>query len=248
MLSAASLIAILAGSCAGALVSGVSGFAFGLVALSFWVWQLDPGFLAPMVVFGSIVTQSSSLAASRQPMDRSRLLPFLVGGIMGVPIGVLLLDVMDILMFKTMVGVLLVAYSSYLLLVRPGPPIRFGGRLADGAAGFVGGIMGGMAGLNGPAPVIWCTLRGWNKDAQRGVLQIFLLSTQVIALAGYAVTGKLTGPVLKVLALMLPAVIICGWIGARVCERISERLFKQLVLVLLLFSGVALLAGALTQS
>lgn len=125
-----------------------------------------------------------------------------------MPVGVLFLDVMGIRTFKTTTGVLLVAYSLYLLLSVPGTAIRFGGRLADGAAGFAGGVMGGLAGLNGPAPVLWCTLRGWNKDIQRSVLQVFFLATQIIALACYAVAGKLTGPVLNAFVLMLPAALI----------------------------------------
>jgi len=242
-MSAVTLFVMFAGSCAGAFVSGVSGFAFGLVALSFWAWAFDPSFLAPMVVFGSIITQSMSLAVTRHGLDWPRLLPLLVGGVIGVPVGILLLDVMDIGVFNTIVGILLVTYSLYLLLAVSVPAVRFGGRLADGTAGFVGGVMGGLAGLSGPAPVLWCTLRGWNKDLQRTALQTFFMITQAITLAGYGATGKLTWPVLKVLGLMLPAVLVSAWVGARVCEHISERLFRQMVLVLLLFSGVALLAG-----
>jgi hypothetical protein len=32
--------------------------------------------------------------------------------------------------------------------------------LADGGIGLIGGMMGGLGGLNGPAPTLWCSLRG----------------------------------------------------------------------------------------
>ena len=38
-------------------VQGLSGFAFGLVAMSFWAWVLDPRLAATLAVFGALVGQ-----------------------------------------------------------------------------------------------------------------------------------------------------------------------------------------------
>jgi len=35
-------------------VQGLSGFAFGLVAMSFWAWVLDPKLAATLAVFGAL--------------------------------------------------------------------------------------------------------------------------------------------------------------------------------------------------
>ena len=162
-----------------------------------------------------------------------------------MPAGILLLDFVDIRLFKLFVGSILVVYTSYLLLAASVPKVRHGGRFADGLAGLASGVMGGLAGLSGPALVSWCTLRGWGKDAQRGVFQAFFMTTHAMTFTGYALTGKLTWPVLKVLAMVAPPVFLFAWIGARVCERISEQQFRRVVQYLLLFSGVALLVGAI---
>ena len=60
-MTTAVVVSIIAGYCAGGFVSGVAGFGFTLVALSSWVWQIDPRLLAPMGVFGSFVAQLLSL-------------------------------------------------------------------------------------------------------------------------------------------------------------------------------------------
>jgi hypothetical protein len=60
-----------------------------------------------------------------------------------------------------------------MLLARDLPPLRHGGRAADTIAGLIGGVMGGLAGLTGPVPTLWCTLRRWDKDVQRSVFQSF---------------------------------------------------------------------------
>jgi hypothetical protein len=49
-----------------------------------------------MVVFGSLVAQLVSLGAVRRGHSWRRLPPFLIGGIAGVPLGVRLLDVIDL--------------------------------------------------------------------------------------------------------------------------------------------------------
>ena len=235
------MLAILAGTCAGAFISGVAGFGFALVALNFWVWCIDPHLLAPLAVFGSVIAQITSLGAVRRGFEWRRVMPFLIGGTLGVPVGVWLLDYINLNTFRTTVGCVLVVYCSFLLLGRNSRPALFGGRLADGCVGILGGIMGGLAGLTGPAPTLWCTLRGWDKDVQRCVFQTFNIAMQAVALATYWIHGSLSTPVLRWFALMLPALVVPAWMGARLYRHINEQLFRRLILVLLVVSGAVML-------
>lgn len=244
VLSTMVILSIIAGTCVAGFVSGLAGFAFGLIGLSFWVWLLDPHLLSPMAVFGSLVAQTISLGAVRRNMHWSRVVPFLIGGALGVPIGVHLLGFINLNAFRITVGVILVAYCSFMLIASRVEPISAGGRLADGCVGVIGGTMGGLAGLTGPAPTVWCTIRGWDKDTQRGVFQTFNLAMQAIAMGTYWVNGSLTAPVLKVFGLMLPAIMLPAWLGARLYQRINADLFKRIVLSLLLISGIVLLVSA----
>jgi uncharacterized membrane protein YfcA len=239
------VISIIVGSCFGGFISGIAGFAFGLVALSFWVWQIDPKLLAPMVVFGSFVAQTLSVGAVRRSFDWKRMTPFLIGGTLGVPVGVALLGVVNVTMFRLFTGVILIIFCSSMLFLTDLKPIAAGGRWADGVSGLVGGIMGGLAGLTGPAPTLWCTVRGWDKDTQRCIFQTFNLGMQAIALVTYWLNGTLTPTVGKVFALMLPALLIPTVIGARLYKRINAVAFRKIVLGLLLLSGVVLLVSTL---
>ena len=244
-MTTAVVISILVGSCFGGFVSGIAGFAFGLVALSFWVWQIDPKLLAPMVVFGSFVAQTLSVGAVRRSFDWKRLAPFLIGGTLGVPVGVALLGLVNITVFRLFTGVILIIFCSSMLFLTDLTPIAAGGKWADGVSGVIGGIMGGLAGLTGPAPTLWCTVRGWDKDTQRCIFQTFNLAMQAIALVTYWFNGTLTPTVGKVFALMLPALIIPTVVGARLYKRINAVAFRKIVLGLLLLSGVVLLGSTL---
>ena len=68
---------------------------------------------------------------------------------------------------------MLLVFPAALFFVRKPMAFRFGGRPADAAVGFAGGILGGLAGLSGPLPTLWASVRGWTKDQRRGVFQIF---------------------------------------------------------------------------
>jgi uncharacterized membrane protein YfcA len=239
------IFAVLVGTVGAAFVAGLSGFAFGMIGLSVWAWVLEPRLLSPMVVFGSLVAQLVSLGAARRGHSWQRLLPFLIGGIAGVPLGVRLLDVIDLRWFRGLTGVVLIVYCTGTLLARDLPPLRHGGRIADAVAGLIGGIMGGLAGLTGPVPTLWCTLRRWDKDVQRSVFQSFNLTMHSITLASYGWAGVLTEDVGWVFALMLPAILLPTWLGAKFYQRISEAAFRRLVLGLLLASGCVLVGSSL---
>jgi hypothetical protein len=244
-MTTAVVISIIVGTSLGAFASGTAGFGFGLIALNFWVWQIDPKLLAPMVVFGSFVSQTLSVGVMRRHMAWKRMTPFLVGGALGVPVGAAMLGVVNVTMFRLFVGVVLIVYCSSMLLMTDVKPISAGGRVADGISGLIGGIMGGLAGLTGPAPTLWCTIRGWDKDTQRSVFQSFGLAMQAVALVTYWLNGTLTPTVGKVFALMLPIILIPTFLGARLYRRIDAVAFRKIVLGLLLLSGVVLLGSSL---
>jgi uncharacterized protein len=66
----------------------------------------------------------------------------------------------------------------------------------------------------------------------------------VLTLAAYARTGALDPGVLRMFALVAPAMLIPSLLGAWLFHRVSERGFERLVLALLLASGIGMLASA----
>ena len=105
------LLLVALGAAAGGLVQGLSGFAFGLVAMGVWAWSLDPVLAGPLVVFGSLLGQLLSLRAVWGGVAARRVLPQVLGGALGVPLGVLLLRHIDPLGFRLFVGLLLLVWS-----------------------------------------------------------------------------------------------------------------------------------------
>ncbi|WP_454674522.1 sulfite exporter TauE/SafE family protein [Achromobacter pestifer] len=228
-------------------VQGLSGFAFGLVAMSFWAWALEPRMAATLAVFGALVGQILATITVRRGFDLKQLLPFVLGGLVGIPIGVMLLPHLDMDWFKTLLGSLLIVWCPAMLLAKRLPKITAGGRLADGTVGLAGGVLGGIGGFSGTLPTLWCTLRGFEKDAQRAVIQNFNLSVLLVTMGTYLSTGIVTRDMLPLFAIVAPAMLVPTLLGARLYIGISEVRFRQIVLGLLTASGLALLTSSVPR-
>lgn len=105
-------------------VQGLSGFAFGMVAMSFWAWALDPRLAATLAVFGALTGQIIAAFSVRRGFDMRLLWPFIAGGLLGIPIGVAVLPHLDMDLFKAVLGGLLVLWCPAMLFSRQLPGLR----------------------------------------------------------------------------------------------------------------------------
>src|SRR5258708_35539721 len=86
-------------------------------------------------------------------IDFTLVWPFLIGGLLGVPLGTMLIAHADPNVFKLTVGLFLLVFPVALYLQRAPMAVTFGGKSVDAAIGFAAGILGGPARLSRPLPV-----------------------------------------------------------------------------------------------
>lgn len=233
-------LSIAAAAFVAAFTSGLSGFAFGLVALGLWLHMMEPAVAGPLVVLCSLTGQTLTSWSLRRSFRPDLFWPFILGGFAGVPLGVSILKFAEPGPLRRGFGFFLVAYASYALLRRPLRPVLVGGRVADGGVGLVGGVMGGIAGLSGAIPVLWCDLRGWGKEIGRGVYQPFNIAMHIASLTGMAFAGLLGAKVWTAFALCVPGILLGTWAGLALYSRVDDRQFRTIVLWLVLASGISL--------
>lgn len=233
------LLIVWLGAFVGGFASGAAGFAFGIVGSAIWLHAVDPLHVTMLIVGGGTVIQCGTIWPLRRSIAWNRVWPFLLPGLAGIPVGVALLVYVDARALKIALGVFLAIYGAYALFTPRLPKVSAGGRLADGAIGFVGGFLGGLSGLNGVIPAIWCQLRGWPKDEARAIYQPFILATHIAILAMVGVVAlDRQGIILFVAA--LPALIAGALTGWSVYGRLDDRRFRQSLAILLVASGLLL--------
>lgn len=242
------LVLLIVGAVVAGFVQGLSGFAFSMVAMSFWVWGLDPRLASVMAVFGSLTGQVVAAASIRRKFRMALLAPYLAGGLVGIPLGIHILPSLNPNNFKLGLGVVLIVFCPLMLFSRNLPRITFGGRIADGLAGAAGGVMGGIGGMTGVIPTLWSTLRGLDKDDQRTVIQNFNLATLAVTMAGYIATGLVTKDMVPLLPVVAVALLVPSLIGAKVFAGLSQEAFRKVVLLLLSLSGLVMLVASVPKA
>ena len=120
---------------------------------------MSPPVAASLVVACSVIAQVQTLPTIWRSIEAKRVFPFILPGIFGMPLGTVLLSRLDTRILKLTVGGLLLFFSTSMLFGRTPAKSTWGGLFADGTIGFGGGVLGGLAGLSGPLPTMWATIR-----------------------------------------------------------------------------------------
>lgn len=225
----------------GALVAGLSGFAFGLVASSIWLYILTPMQTATLIIAFGLIVQGYAVWKLRRAMDWRKLWPFVLGAALGVPVGVSILSWANPTHLRAGVGAFLVLYALNALLRPAIAPVKAGGAVADAGIGFLNGVLGGITGLAGILVTVWCGLRGWPKDVQRTVFQPVAVATFLMSALWIGAKGAITPDTIKLFLIGLPALLAGTWLGLKLFGRLDEAGFRKVVLALLLISGAVLM-------
>jgi uncharacterized membrane protein YfcA len=233
-------------------VSGLSGFAFSAVAACV-LWLLPPLQAVPMIMLLSVCNQLLSVGTLRNEMvlcgtaKREGALAYIAGGLVGVPIGLALLQTLPAGTFAGGLGLFLIVYSVLVLLKPDSLRIRLSGWKPAVAVGAAGGIVGGFSAFPGSMPVVYLGLRGISKAETRGITQPYILALQVVSLSILALTHSaiFDAQFWLIWALTLPAVLLGSLTGVALYRRMSEVNFRRAVLILLIVSGASLVVKTL---
>lgn len=248
---AAGWAVVLAGALTAGFITGLSGFGTALVASGFWYFALPAQMVPPLAAMAAMAGQMVGLASAkvRARFDWRRLTPFVLGALPGVAAGVALLNIAAPDTLRSAVGAMLVLYAGWQFSGWFRPEIgNWGGRPADAAVGTGAGLMSGFAALSGPIVIIWLQLRGGPAADQRAVYQPFNLVILSVSALAMGVAGRIDLTVLTVLAACVPLSLTGAALGVRTYHRVSDALFKRVVLSLLLASGLGLLAQAVLKA
>lgn len=226
----------------GGFASGLAGFAMGFVVSGIWLHVITPIQTTALIAGYGLWTQGYGVWKLRHSMNWRMIAPLIGGGIIGVPIGTLLLTYVDAAYMRVGVGLLLIIYGTYGLARPVFTPVKAGVE-ADVVVGFFNGILAGLTGLPGFIITVWCQFRGWGKDVQRAVFQPVLLAAIVMTNISLAIGGAITLETLRLYALGLPAMLAGLWVGFKLYGKLDDVAFRKLILVMLLLSGLALIAA-----
>lgn len=218
-----------------------TGFGFSILATPFLLLLFQPAEAIQINLTLSLVISVALIAKVKQDVHIGILKRFVVGSVVGLPIGMLLFLVLDIPKLK--LGISLVILSITVLLV-----MNFRIKQTERRDFIVGGMSGVLTtsiGMPGPPILLYFAGTNTQKAMLRSTTLAFYLviySLSIIIQVGFAGTTTMTW---IASGLALPLVFIGLYVGQLLFKRVSERHFQIGLYVILVFTGLYLLGDSL---
>jgi uncharacterized membrane protein YfcA len=229
---------------AGAVVSGFTGFAFSAVAGAVLLHMLPPSEAVPLMMVCSVLVQGINLVSLRAHVRWRESAALIAGGLLGLPPALYVLLHAEPALFRLGFGAFLAVYAGYMLLrpllfrTRRPEAARAPGLAQQAAIGLAGGLVGGVTAMPGAIPTIWCDLGGMGKERQRGMVQPYITAMQIAALAFLLARRSLPEALFDDVVLCVPPLAAGTLLGLALFGRVSDALFRRVLLGVLLVSGL----------
>lgn len=219
-----------------------AGFGGGLTAMPLITMVLPLKMAAPMSVMVGTATALYATWLSRKETDWKSALVLIVFSLAGIPVGLYALSYLPDHIMKIGLGAFIILYSFYSLFI-PRLPV-YDKRWIAAPMGAVAGALGAAFSTNGPPVVMYGMLRNLAPAAFRGTLNAFFTANNIAIIGGLATSGILTLSTVKLVIFCIPTMILGSLVGQYVHKRISVRVFRLMVFLLLIASGAMLIKGA----
>lgn len=240
------ILCLITGAGISGFVNGFAGFGTALFATGIWFAVLPFEVVPPLVVISAVTGQITGLVLLKNHLSFDKALPLISGGVIGVPIGTMSLLVISPIAIELSIAILLIGYAIWQLRApQDRMQIAPRGRFSERVVGFLGGILGGIAGLSGPLPIVWFQLQSMEAVAQRARYQPFNLVILFLTVISMSLLGIVTPQVLSFAAITVPTTILASLLGIWSFKRTTDADFQAWILRLLLMSGTVLLVQKL---
>ena len=231
---------------AAGVVKGTTGFGFALVATPLLLLLWEPKTLVPVFIPLSIVADTFIVMQTWRQVEWGKVLPLVVTGVVGVPLGTYVLLVAPSETLRIAVAGIALTVATLVLLGITVPIRRE--RIASGVTGFLSGLLSTSTTMSGPPVVLLMINQGWNRQTFRACLGMFFFVLQLFAIASLTLAGSLTLQTLAVSAILWPSVIVGSALALLILPRISQRVFMRIAIVLVITTATVVIVETALQA
>ena len=156
---------------AAALVQGVTGFGFVIVAAPVLTIYLEPTLVVPVMLLQSVALNAAIMIDRHRWINLRRVWALVLAGAATTPVGAALLIGLDAAVIKVLVGVVVGATAVGMLLGMQRTASRE--LLVSVPVGTASGVLGGATGLSGAPVVLFFTNQSVDSKESRANLVFY---------------------------------------------------------------------------
>jgi len=220
------------------MVRAAFGFGDVLVSVPILVLFVSPKIVVPLMGMVGVTNSLLMLLRERTSVQWRPVRYLLMASVLGVPVGVMLLQWLPDATINFGLGVLIVSFCVWSLFGRK--TMRLASPMWAWPFGFGAGVMGGAVTATGPPVVLYSTTQGWSPEESRATMQGFFLPNGIFVVISHCFADLWTGEVVTTYALALPFCLVAIPLGSALASRMSRKKFERFTMIVLLGAGVLL--------
>lgn len=243
-MSTAAFLALIGILCFGAFTQAISGFGFALTAVPLSSMVVSPSRAVVIVALASQVASTRNTVTFRRSIEAPVAKRMIGAAMVGMPLGLVVLEVVSDTALRLTIGVTVALAAT---LIAAGFELWQGSATTDLATGFISGMLNTSVGTNGPAVVIGLRAHRMEADRFRGTMALVFISSGAVAIALFAIRGRITALDLWVVLAALVPQLLAALIGDRVARLLTGHRFDRMVIGLLYASALAAIVTAIAR-
>jgi len=221
----------------------ITGFGFSLIVMPVATFLFGLPFAAPLVAMQGLTLYIVNLIRYHRHVNLNEVTRLGVAAALGVPVGVWALANVNAQIIKAILGLLLIGYAIF-SLTKP-TNLRLHSSFGFIPFGFLAGCLAGAYNTPGPLFVLYGSLRGWQKEEFRAILQVLFFVTGALTCLSHWVAHHMTPAIMLAYAYTAPVLLLSVFLGARIDRVVNRERFRGLVTLMILALGLSLLIEAL---
>lgn len=213
---------------AGGVATGGGGFGFALVTTPVLLWVLPPPLIVLTNLAMSVALRVPLTWSERRHVVGRQAALLGVGGLIGLPIGVVLLTRLDGRVLTTAAhAVIILLSTTYLVGAERLPRLPDPGGLGRVLVGIGSGALNTSVSVSGPPLVLWLLNQQLSGRPFRATMSVLGLGLNLIGVVLLIRTGAAELSWLVVTAAALPAAALGTVLGHVVLGRLSQAVFVR---------------------
>jgi len=227
---------LVVGALVGSVLGGVAGFGTGIIMLPLVAWAVGFRSAVPVLTVAMLIGNLSRIWWSRGEVDRAVVVRFALGAVPATALGTVLYAGVPAEWFGRIVGVFLLA-SVPLRRVLATDLFRMRLRYFPVLGAFIG-LLSALVVTTGPLNTPFFLAYGLRRSAYVGTEAVCAMAMHLARGAALARFALLTWETVAV-GLALGGTMFAGsWLGRRLLDRMSDRVFLGIIEALLVVMGL----------
>lgn len=235
------------------IVHGIAGFGLAQVAMGFMPLFRSAASAAVIFSMVAVVSNFRVWWSVKEEFDVMDWLKPVIGLAAGMPVGLYVFNQLDEGQVKFAIGIVLLIAVSFIIIGKQTSIMEniFKDKeykpkwFLPITVGFIGGVLGGAVAIPGPAMILYGTFMAstgqWTGKKMKATFTGFFGVLMLYRVVSVAIQGSITASLVVEAIIAIPAMLLGAWVGIYIYNKIPNKIFNWVVIVMLTINAFVLL-------